>query len=388
MRMTPAVWLTALAAVTTTVTGRGPLVAVEQNDPHVAALLEPIRVKHHLPALGGAIVTSQGLRSLGVTGVRKTGADVAATADDLWHLGSDTKAMTAVVLAKLVEQGKLTWDTTIEAVLPKQVANAKPAFGGITLLQLLSHRAGLVANFAWPQIARTPGSPREQRLAAITMGGYLPLSSTPGTKYEYSNAGYVIAATMAETVADRAWEDMIRDVVFKPLGMASVGFGGTGTPGQIDQPWPHQANGQPMPANGPDVDNPAVMGPAGTVHCSLSDWSKFIVDQLRGLQGHGALLKPESYKSLHTAPFGGNYSAGWLIVDRPWAGGTAYTHAGSNTMNYAVVWMAPLKDFAVLVVTNQGGPQAETGTDEAASALILRQISKNQLASFLHFSTP
>ena len=45
-------------------------------------------------------------------------------------------------------------------------------------------------------------------------------------------------------------------------------------------------------------------------------------------------------------------------------------------MNFAVVWMAPLKDFAVLVVTNQGGPQAETGSDEAASALILRQVSK------------
>lgn len=369
--------LLAATIVTTHATPDANVPQAAQNDPQIAALLEPIRAKHHLPALGGAIVTSQGLRSLGVTGVRKAGADVAATADDLWHLGSDTKAMTAVVIAKLVEQGKLTWDTTIEAVLPKQVANAKPEFGGLTLLQLLSHRAGLVPNFAWAQIARTPGSPREQRLAAITMGGYLPLSSTPGTKYEYSNAGYVIAATMAETVADRAWEDMIRDVVFKPLGMSSVGFGGTGTPGQIDQPWPHQTNGSPMPSNGPDVDNPPVLGPAGTVHCSLADWSKFIVDQLRGLEGHGALLKPESYTFLHTAPFGGNYMAGWLVADRPWAGGTVYTHAGSNTMNFAVVWMAPLKDFAVLVVTNQGGPQAETGADEAASALILRHNSKN-----------
>ena len=283
-------WLTALAAVTTTVTGRGPLVAFEQHDPQIAALLEPIRVKHHLPALGGAIVTSQGLRSLGVTGVRKAGADVAATADDLWHLGSDTKAMTAVVIAKLVEQGKLTWDTTIEAVLPKPVANARPEFGGVTLLQLLSHRAGLVANLNWPQLARTPGPPRAQRLAALQTAASTPLASPPGTKYEYSNLGYVIAATMAETVADRAWEDMIRDVVFKPLGMTSVGFGGTGTTGQIDQPWPHQANGQPMPANGPAIDNPPIMGPAGTVHCSLADWARFVADQLRGLQGHGALL--------------------------------------------------------------------------------------------------
>ena len=362
------------------------IVATDQSDPTIAALLEPIRVKHHLPALGGAIVTSQGLRGMAVTGMRKAGADAAATPDDLWHLGSDTKAMTAVVIAKLVEQGKLTWDTTIEAVLPKLVANARPEFSDITIAQLLAHRAGLVANLNWPQLARTPGQPRAQRLAAIQRAASTPLSSTPGAKFEYSNLGYVIAATMAETVADRAWEDMIRDVVFAPLGMTSVGFGGTGTLGKIDQPWPHQANGEPMPSNGPDVDNPPIIGPAGIVHCSLGDWAKFIADQLRGLQGHGALLTAESYRVLHTPQFGGNYAGGWLVVNRPWGGGTVYSHAGSNTMNYAVVWMAPLKDFAVLVVTNQGGPQAEAGTDEAASALIVRQTSKNELASFLQSS--
>ncbi len=241
--------------------------ATMTSDAKIAALIEPIRTKHHLPAFGAAIVTSAGLQTLAVTGVRKAGTDVAAAPDDLWHLGSDTKAMTAVVIAKLVEQGKLTWDTTIEAAVPKPVANARPAFAGITLQQLLSHRAGLVGNLNWPQMSRTPGSPREQRLAALRIAASTPLASPPGTKYEYSNLGYVIAATMAEEVADRAWEDMIRDVVFKPLGITSAGFGGTGTPGKIDQPWPHLDNGKPTPTNGPDMDNPPVMGPAGTVHC-------------------------------------------------------------------------------------------------------------------------
>lgn len=79
-----------------------------RNDPRIAASLDAIRLKHSFPALGGAIVTSHGLQAAGVAGVRKAGADVAATVDDLWHLGSDTKAMTAVVIAKLVEQKKLT----------------------------------------------------------------------------------------------------------------------------------------------------------------------------------------------------------------------------------------------------------------------------------------
>ena len=58
------------------------------------------------------------------------------------------------------------------------------------------------------------------------------------------------------------------------------------------------------------------------------------------------------------------------MTQRGWAGGTALTHAGSNTMNFCVVWMAPLKDFAVLVCTNQGGPAAAKATDDAAAALI------------------
>ncbi len=81
-------------------------------------------------------------------------------------------------------------------------------------------------------------------------------------------------------------------------------------------------------------------------------------------------MKPATSTAMHTAPFGGDYFCGWLVVDRPWGGGTVYTHAGSNTMNYAVVWVAPKRDFAFLAVTNQGGKEAVSGTDDAAAALI------------------
>jgi CubicO group peptidase (beta-lactamase class C family) len=342
----------------------------QEIDAKVLAALEPVRVKHHLPALGGAIVTSKGLSALAVTGVRKAGTSVAATRDDLWHLGSDTKAMTAAWIATVVRTGKLSWDSTVGDALPQQTAGAPDAFRRITLLQLLSHRAGLVPNIDWPRASRAAGTPRAQRLAAVKTAAETPLASPPGSKYEYSNLGYVIAATMAEHAVDRAWEDEIRATIFTPLGMRSAGFGGLGTAGEIDQPWPHGGNGKPVATNGPLMDNPEVMGPAGTVHCSLADWGKFIVDQLNGLEGRGKLFPPEMYARLHTPPFGGDYAFGWLVTERPWGGGTVYTHAGSNTMNFAVVWVAPRRDFAVLVTTNQGGPDAQQGTDEAAAALI------------------
>ncbi len=350
---------------------------LEQNDPKIAAALEPIRLGHRFPALGGAIVTSKGLTALAVTGVRKARTDVAATPDDRWHLGSDTKAMTAAWIATIVRERKLTWESTVGDVLKRETAGAPDAFKRITLLQLLSHRAGLPPNIDWGRASRSAATPREQRLEAVKTAAATPLSSPPGSKYEYSNLGYVIAATMAEQAADRTWEIDIRAAIFEPLGMTSAGFGGLGTPGRIDQPWPHNDAGKPMPTNGPSMDNPEVMGPAGTVHCSLADWAKFIADQLNGLEGRGALFPHETYTHLHTPPFGGDYAFGWLVTDRPWGGGTVYTHAGSNTMNYAVVWMAPKRDFAVLVTTNQGGDDAQAGTDEAASALIrLHQSGK------------
>jgi CubicO group peptidase (beta-lactamase class C family) len=335
----------------------------------LGGLLAPIRQKHGVPALGGAIVTSKGLDTIGVVGVRKAGTEVAATADDKWHLGSDTKAMTAVLIAALVEQGRLKWETTIEEVFPDHAVSMSPTFRKISLLELLSHRAGLPANLFWGLIPRTQ-TIRKQRLASIKAASTAKLDSEPGTKYLYSNLGYVIAGAIAEGAADDSWEALIKRILFRPLGMESAGFGGVGTPGQIDQPWGHTADGKPVKDNGPDTDNPPVLGPAGRVHCTLSDWAKFIAAGLRGARGEKALLKPDTYRILQTPPFGGDYALGWVVVEREWGGGKVLTHAGSNTMNLAVAWVAPLRDFAVLVVTNQGGPAAFKACDEAASALI------------------
>jgi hypothetical protein len=65
-----------------------------------------------------------------------------------------------------------------------------------------------------------------------------------------------------------------------------------------------------------------------------------------------------------------------LVVSRPWAKGTALTHAGSNTMNYCVVWIAPAIDLAVLAVTNSGAADAAAATDEAVSALMVSRLAK------------
>lgn len=352
------------------------------GDKGVTDALLPLRRAHGVPAIAAAIVTSEGITAIGAVGVRKAGTDIAVTLDDKWHLGSDTKAMTATLVAGLVETNKLRWGATLAELLPEQAPAMHPDKRDVTLKHLLSHRAGLPANLMWGKISQSGTVIEQRRRVLEKLVGEKPLSK-PGETYAYSNAGYVLVGAILEQRLGRSWEELIRERVFGPLGMDTVGFGGTGTPGRTDQPRGHTARGVPVNRNGPEVDNPPVMGPAGRAHCTIRDWAKFVVDQLRGAQGKPALLSPASYKVLHTPPFGGEYALGWIVVERGWGGGTVLNHGGCNTMNHANVWMAPKKDFAVLICINQGDETAFRASDECAGALVRMQqkMAQSSVAS-------
>src|SRR5215471_12983599 len=202
--------------------------AAGSSDNRVADLLEPIRQKYKLPALAGAVVTGRGLEAIGATGVRKAGTPVAVTVEDQWHLGSDTKAMTAVIIARLIERGSLKWDTTLGHVFPGLAGAMNPQMREVTIVELLSHRAGLPHDVAWRQFSNSGRALKEQREDVVKLVGSMQPDSPPGSKYQYSNVGYVLAGAIAEKVTGESWEDLIAKTVFEPLGMRSTGFGGLG----------------------------------------------------------------------------------------------------------------------------------------------------------------
>ena len=334
------------------------------------ALLEPLRREYRLPALAGAIVTTDGLRVAGVCGVRKVGTDIPATTADLWHLGSMTKAMTATLLGTWVAEKKLAWDDPISRHLGPLLAGAHPSFAALTIRQLLTHRAGLPANRAdWASLP-LPGN----RAEVVRAECRKPPETTPGSAYLYSNLGYVIAGAVAERLGGALWERLIQDRLFRPLGM-TAGFGGTGTEGNVDQPWPHTTKGVPTGLNGPGIDNPSVMGPAGTCHAALGEYAKFLADQLRGAAGGKSLLPNFIYRDLHTPSPGESYALGWGVHQRDWAGGTALAHTGTNTMNFFTAWLSPGRGFGVIAACNQGGDDASKACDRACAALIDRHLA-------------
>ena len=323
------------------------------------AALDAVFAETRPVALAGAVVTREGLAWSGVRGVRRFGGDDPATLDDRWHLGSNTKAMTAAVYARLVEQGRADWDAPLSVVF--QGATVDQAWDGVTIRDFMRHRAGVKDADALGMIfymtARADPRPLpEQRRAIAEHILSAAPTGTPGG-YEYANANYILAGAAIEALTGQPWEDVMRAELFGPLGLASAGFGapahdihGGGNA------WGHRwAGGQthtPVDPADPGADNPAALGPAGTAHMTLADyatWLRVFVND------GGGWLKPESVAILSDpgAGQGQPYALGWIAPPAiPWAHGPALMHEGSNTLWHAVAAVAPRRGVALIGLAN------------------------------------
>jgi CubicO group peptidase (beta-lactamase class C family) len=109
---------------------------------NVGSLLEPIIARHDIPGMAAAVLKGDQLVALGVAGVRKKGADTRVTPSDAFELSSATKAITATLIARLVEQGRLRWNSTLPELFGKSCDKIDPAWANVTLQQVLTQQAG------------------------------------------------------------------------------------------------------------------------------------------------------------------------------------------------------------------------------------------------------
>jgi CubicO group peptidase (beta-lactamase class C family) len=282
----------------------------------VSKALAAIRERHDVPGLVGLTLEGTRVAAKGAAGVRRRGGKDAITIDDKMHLGSCTKAMTATLCALLVLEGKLAWDAKPCEAFAETAKPIDPGWKTATLEMLLRNRGGaptdLTSDGLWDRLWHEPGAPRSTRLALVRGVLAKPPVAPPGTKFEYSNAGYSIAGAMAERAADAGWEELVRRRLFEPLGMKSAGFGAPGRPEAVDQPRGHRADGTPVEP-GPGADNPDAIAPAGKVHASLPDWAKFIALHLRRGKGFEGALAKIDFEKLHTPPVADGKPADYTI---------------------------------------------------------------------------
>lgn len=382
----------ALALLVASGCASDPLATPPREPPSDAAadsLLQQIHAQHTVPALATVIVRADSVVAVGAAGVRHRDRPAPVSVHDAFHLGSNTKAMHATLIALLVEAGRLTWDTTPAEVLPGLADTVHPDFAQVTLAQLLAHRSGL-APFtqmsAYQDVPGLDGPPKAQRLAFSMHLLQNAPAHAPDSAFVYSNAGYGVSAAMAEQATGIPWETLMRERLFAPLGIR----GGFGWPATADstQPWGHRyryGRLQPDDPNSPHQLSP-VVAPAGDVHMSMPDYGRFLQLHLRGLRGEPtALLTPEAIQHLHTsqgpmragegAP---GYGLGWAI--QRVAGAPISSHTGSIGTFKARAAIQASHNLAVAVVANAGDDEADAVTDTLRGAL-LRQYQTAPSAS-------
>jgi CubicO group peptidase (beta-lactamase class C family) len=110
------------------------------------SLLAKAMQDNHLPAMAVLKIQHGRITGQAARGVRSIDASDLVTKKDVWHIGSNGKAMTAAMIARLVDRHLLSWDTPLEKLLPELASSMQPAYRSVTLRDLLSHQAGLQAN--------------------------------------------------------------------------------------------------------------------------------------------------------------------------------------------------------------------------------------------------
>ncbi len=331
-----------------------------------------------VPGAGILIIKDNHVFDEAVYGVRRLGESAAIEPGDVWNIGSNSKSMTAVMIARLVERGLLSWNAPLETLLPELQASLRPEYRSVTLLQLLSHTSGLPENIEDEDVVNalfydpTDASTAERRLTYVTRA----LQDEPvgrAGRFSYSNTGFLVAAVVAERATGLTYEELMKQEVFGPLGMRSAGFG---IP-PAGQPVGH-THGRVAAAR--DA-NPDFFAPAGNIFLSLDDWALFCIDQMNGSNGHGALLKPETYALMQTIQSNDPVSMGWFILDDidGFPGPVLY-HEGSDGNWFAIVALFPKTGVGMLVAANAGKSMDANDFDKAAGRAAIKLAMEGHAA--------
>jgi CubicO group peptidase (beta-lactamase class C family) len=350
-----------------------------RHDPELSAKLEQVRSAHGVPGMGVAVLLNYDV-AISVAGKRRVDRGELLQDTDAFHLGSDTKALTASLFARLVDRGVLHWNESLAEAMP-DFGGMDPAFRDVTVEMLMRHVAGLPGSGAFtPEFTRgfDENWPiKEQRKWMAERFLSRAPKQSPGTRFEYSNYGYLIIGHIVERATGKTWEELVQQEVFEPLAMRGCGFGPTSTSLHPDGNWAHDVKGDRYIAT--EEDNPQLIGPAGTVYCNLESWARFAAAHAH--PNSGRWLTPASMGHLHEPftvigiPPGKDIGLGWGITHtQP----PRLTHSGSNGYNFAEIVVIPQLRAAVLVTCNAGDARGGAAAKEASDffvAELLRTVS-------------
>ncbi|WP_064746350.1 serine hydrolase [Lysobacter antibioticus] len=346
-------------------------------------IVDGIRARYRLPGVAVAVVEDGRASYRRTAGVLALGEGAAVGPGSLFKIASNTKAMTAAALARLVDAGKLRWDDPVARYLPQFRMSEDWVTREFQVRDLLIHNSGLRAGagdlMLWPE-------PNAYTRADILHGlRYLRPQHSFRSRYAYDNLLYIVAGEVAAVAAGAPYEVALQREVFEPLGMRGCRVG-SWTPGAGDElAQPHarrgdryvvvRRDGAAIPAS--------TMDPAGGVRCGLDDmvrWLQAWLDpERRGADGK-PWLSAEQRRAVWAAqmpmPVSARqrdwsrsrfsaYGYGWRLGDVH--GEFKVSHTGTLMGMYSLVAMLPDRRAGYVVLINGDAGDARSVFDQVLS---------------------
>lgn len=324
----------------------------------VDALLTPLLRQARIPGVAIAVVIGEELVYAKGFGSRNLAQNAPMTPDTLYPIASTTKSINATLLAMLVDDGLIQWDTPVRRYLPHFALRDEMASARATLRDLVTMRTGLPRH-DWVWIAN-PGS-RAQLLERLA---HLDLSTDFRRRFQYCNLSVVAAGHVAEIVTGRSWEELVKQRILQPLEMRRTAVAVSGGRNATSS-YHEDARRQLRPSKRLQSGITAPSG--GSIHSTVRDMAKWLSFNLNGgVYRRRRLISRRALSELHAPQV--------VIGDRPLAGLPAEA-------SYALGWIYNV--YRGRKCLSHGGYLHDVN-----SSIMLFPESNVGLVSFINFGPP
>jgi len=311
--------------------------------------------RQHIPGLSLLVVKSGKVVRAEGFGLANVELNVPVKPETVFQSGSVGKQFTATAVMMLVEEGKIGLDDP----LTKYFSDAPPAWKNVTVRELLSHTAGF-GDYPKDFDMRKDWSEAEE----LKLIESIPLAYPPGTKWEYSNFGYVTLGILIHRVTGEFYGDFLARRIFQPLGMQS-----TCIISEADIV-PNRAAGYRLVKG--ELKNQEWVAPVvnttadGSLYFNILDLAKWdaalYTEKLLKRSSLDLMWTP--VKLRNGQPNKGNYGFGWVIVQRN--GHRCITHDGSWQGFETAIARYVDDQLTVVALTNLAGADPEKITKHVA----------------------
>ena len=342
----------------------------------IDAAIEAAVERYDLPGIAVGVVVDGKVAHVRTLGETVAGSGDPVTPETLFKIASNSKAMTATVLARLVQQGKVRWDDPVVAHLPHFAMHDPWVTAHMTVRDLLVHNSGLPEGggdlMLWPE-------PNRFTRLDITRGlRHIVPAYGFRAGYAYDNLLYVVAGEVAAAAGGAPYEVLVRREVFEPLGLDGCRVGAFDRTGlSVAQPHRHDgARAVPYRLDPPLVPEIASAA-AGGIRCPLADMLAWARQWLAPTPAQLEWLGPAQREALWTAvtpmPVSQRrkawnnthvyaYALGFRLADAN--GDWTVSHTGTLGGMYSVMTLLPDLRSGYVVLINGEGDEARTVLDQ------------------------